>query len=86
MKMNVYYLAFFSLFLFSCNNDGAESFELELKRLDTLFISNPSNVPFEDYANDYGDFWQICLISCEFGEITRHCENRRGTIRKCEEL
>ena len=93
MKMNIYYLAFFSLFLlFSCNNDATESFELELKRLDTLFVSNPTNVSFEDYASDYGDFWQIYtenvinLTSDSFSESLINFQQEKDFAKPYKEI
>ena len=44
MKKNIYYLVFISLFLFmSCDHDESANFEIEVKRLDTIYKADPFN-------------------------------------------
>ena len=61
MKKNIYYLVFISLFLFmSCDHNESINFEIEVKRLDTIYkLLIPFNASYDDYANEYGYFWDV---------------------------
>ena len=88
MKKNIYYLVFISLFLFmSCVHDESANFELEVKRLDTIYATDPFNTSYNDYADEFGYFWDVysqnviflpCRIICRFFERfsarTRFCQ------------
>ena len=60
MKKNIYYLVFISLFLFMCcDHDESANFEIEVKRLDTIYKTDPFNAYYDDYADQYGYFWEV---------------------------
>ena len=60
MKKNIYYLVFISLFLFmSCVYDESANFEIEVKRLDTIYTTDPFNASYDDYADEYDYFWDV---------------------------
>ena len=60
MKNNIYYLVFILLLLvMSCDHNESTNFELKVKRLDTIYSANPNNTSYDDYANEYGYFWDI---------------------------
>ena len=60
MKKNINYLVIISLFLLtSCDHNESDNFVIEVKRLDAIYSVNPNNTSYEDYANEYGYFWDI---------------------------
>ena len=60
MKKNIFYLVFISLFLFmSCDHDESDNFEIEVKRLDTIYKTDPVNASYDDYVDEYGYFWEV---------------------------
>tara|TARA_B100000963_G_scaffold71338_1_gene59501 strand:+ start:1289 stop:2257 length:969 start_codon:yes stop_codon:yes gene_type:complete len=60
MKNNIYYFIIISLFLLmSCNHNESTNFNLKVKRLDAIYSADPYNTSYEDYANEYGYFWDV---------------------------
>ena len=60
MKKSIYYLLFILLFqLMACVSDESSNFEVELKRLDSIYSVDPISVSYENYANEYGYFWDV---------------------------
>lgn len=60
MKKNVYYLFFILLFqLLACNSNEHSNFDVEVKRLDSIYSVNPQDALYDDYVNEYGYFWEI---------------------------
>ena len=60
MKNNIYYFVFVSLFLLmSCDHNESINFNLKVKRLDAICSADPNNTSYDDYANEYGYFWDV---------------------------
>ena len=43
----------------SCVHDESANFEIEVKRLDTIYVTDPFNTSYNDYADEYGYFWDV---------------------------
>jgi len=44
---------------FSCNNQRHSYYDLEVLRLDSLYVTNVQNASFQDYSQQYGYFWDL---------------------------
>mgnify|MGYP001176343599 FL=1 len=60
MKKTAYYFLFILIFqLFACIGDESSNFEVEVKRLDSIYSVDPQTAIYSDYADEYGYFWEI---------------------------
>ena len=60
MKKTAYYFLFILIFqLFACIGDESSNFEVEVKRLDSIYSVDPQTAIYSDYADEYGYFWEF---------------------------
>ena len=45
--------------MFACIGDESSNFEVEVKRLDSIYSVDPQTAIYSDYADEYGYFWEI---------------------------
>lgn len=58
--MKKYLFSFIIILWFvSCGNKQHKQYNIELLRMDSLFISDTSDISYSDYKNRYGSFWDI---------------------------